>query len=146
MIDWIRATEGVHPGIAEKLSNAGLTTADAELRLAFGRIDPTSEMIITRVTKGHLQVASLSPPTGAVTPLLLRHVVATCRCALADKSAIDAYPSPSAIGPRASAGRYSSPTVIRVTPTMSRMKVGRWVLSADGDDARSLSCEGSGQR
>ena len=45
-----------HPDIAVKLSRAGLAPADAELRLGFGRIDPTRATIIQRVTKGTLGI------------------------------------------------------------------------------------------
>jgi hypothetical protein len=39
-----------------QLSRAGLTAADAELRISFGRIDPTRDTIIMRVIKGNLGV------------------------------------------------------------------------------------------
>lgn len=56
IVDWIRVAGGEHPGIAVKLSKAGLTPADAELRLGFGRIDSTRDTIITRVTKSTLGI------------------------------------------------------------------------------------------
>jgi len=56
MADWIRASGGQHPDVAVKLSAAGLTPADADLRLGFGRIDPTRDTIIRRVIKGTLGI------------------------------------------------------------------------------------------
>ncbi len=56
MVDWIRLTGGEHPDVAAQLSRAGLTAADAELRISFGRIDPTRDTIIMRVIRGHLRV------------------------------------------------------------------------------------------
>jgi hypothetical protein len=56
IVDWIRVSGGQHPDIAVKLSGAGLTPADSELRLGFGRIDPTHATIIERVTKGTLGI------------------------------------------------------------------------------------------
>ncbi len=56
MIDWIRVTGGERSDIAAKLSAAGLTPADADLRLMGGRIDPTRDTIVTRVMKGHLGI------------------------------------------------------------------------------------------
>jgi hypothetical protein len=56
MADWIRLTGGEHPDVAVKLSRAGLTAADAELRIGFGRIDPASNTIIMRVIKGNLGI------------------------------------------------------------------------------------------
>lgn len=56
MADWIRLTGGEHSDVAMQLSRAGLTAADAELRIGFGRIDPTRDTIITRVIKGNLGV------------------------------------------------------------------------------------------
>lgn len=47
---------GQHPDIAVKLCAAGLTPADAELRLGYGRIDPTRDTIIHRVIKGTLGI------------------------------------------------------------------------------------------
>jgi hypothetical protein len=54
IVDWIRVAGGERTDIAVKLSKAGLTPADAELQLGFGRIDSTRDTIITRVTKGTL--------------------------------------------------------------------------------------------
>jgi hypothetical protein len=54
IVDWIRVAGGERSDIAVKLSKAGLTPADAELQLGFGRIDSTRDTIITRVTKGTL--------------------------------------------------------------------------------------------
>jgi hypothetical protein len=56
MAEWIRVSAGQHPGVAMKLCAAGLTPADADLRLAFGRIDPTRDTIIQRVIRGTLGV------------------------------------------------------------------------------------------
>jgi Translation initiation factor IF-2, N-terminal region len=56
IVDWIKVAGGVRPDIAVKLSTAGLTPTDADLRLGFGRIDPTRDTIITRVTKGTLGI------------------------------------------------------------------------------------------
>jgi hypothetical protein len=56
IMDWIRVSCGQHPDIAVKLSGAGLTPADSELRLGFGRIDPTRATIIERVAKGTLGI------------------------------------------------------------------------------------------
>lgn len=54
MADWIRVSGGENPDIAVQLCAAGLTPADADLRLGFGRIDPTADTIIRRVMKGTL--------------------------------------------------------------------------------------------
>lgn len=56
MADWIRLTGGEYPDVAVQLSRAGLTAADAELRIGFGRIDPSRDTIIMRVLKGTLGV------------------------------------------------------------------------------------------
>lgn len=56
MADWIRLTGGEHPDVAVQLSRAGLAAADAELRIGFGRIDPSRDTIIMRVIKGNLGV------------------------------------------------------------------------------------------
>lgn len=56
MADWIRLTGGEHPDVAVKLSRAGLTAADAELRIGFGRIDRARDTIIMRVIKGNLGI------------------------------------------------------------------------------------------
>lgn len=56
MVEWIRVSGGQHPHIAAKLCAAGLTPADAELRLGYGRIDPTRDTIIHRVIKGTLGI------------------------------------------------------------------------------------------
>lgn len=48
-----RRTSG-HCDIAAKLSNAGLTPADAELRLFCGRQNLSRDTIITLIIKGHL--------------------------------------------------------------------------------------------
>jgi len=52
MAEWIRVSGGQHPDVAVKLHAAGLTAADADLRLGFGRIDATRDTIMQRVTKG----------------------------------------------------------------------------------------------
>lgn len=56
MAEWIKVSGGQHPDIAVKLCAAGLTPADADLRLGFGRIDPTRDTIIQRVIKGTLGI------------------------------------------------------------------------------------------
>ncbi|WP_372586860.1 translation initiation factor IF-2 N-terminal domain-containing protein [Mycobacteroides abscessus] len=56
MAEWIRVSGGEHPDIAVKLCAAGLTPADADLRLGFGRIDPTRDTIVRRVIKGNLGI------------------------------------------------------------------------------------------
>ena len=56
IVDWIRVSGGEHPDIAVKLSKAGLTPADAELRLGFGRIDRSRDTIIERMIKGNLGI------------------------------------------------------------------------------------------
>lgn len=56
VVDWIRVARGERPDIAAKLSNAGLTPADTELRLGFGRIDESRDTIIARVIKGNLGI------------------------------------------------------------------------------------------
>lgn len=56
MAEWIRASGGQYPDIAVKLCAAGLTPADADLRLGFGRIDPTRDTIIHRVIRGTLGI------------------------------------------------------------------------------------------
>jgi hypothetical protein len=56
IVDWIRVSVGEHPDVAVKLSEAGLTPADAELRLGFGRIDTSRGTIIERVSKGTLGI------------------------------------------------------------------------------------------
>lgn len=52
MAEWIRVSAGEHPEVAVKLCAAGLTPADADLRLGFGRIDPARDTIIQRVIRG----------------------------------------------------------------------------------------------
>jgi len=56
MAEWIRVTGGEHPDIATKLFAAGLTPADADLRLGFGRIEPTRDTILQRVVRGTLGI------------------------------------------------------------------------------------------
>ena len=56
VVDWIRVCGGEHPDVAVNLCTAGLTPADADLRLGFGRIDPTRDTIIQRVIKGNLGI------------------------------------------------------------------------------------------
>ncbi|BBX25023.1 hypothetical protein GCM10009632_19130 [Mycolicibacterium alvei] len=56
MAEWIRVSGGQHPDVAVKLCAAGLTPADANLRLGFGRIDATRDTIIRRVIRGALGV------------------------------------------------------------------------------------------
>ncbi|WP_413232381.1 translation initiation factor IF-2 N-terminal domain-containing protein [Mycolicibacterium sp. 120266] len=56
MAEWIRVSGGQHPDIAVKLSAAGLMPADADLRIGFGRIDPTRDTIIRRVIQGTLGI------------------------------------------------------------------------------------------
>lgn len=56
IVDWIRVAGGEHPDVAVKLSKAALTSADAELRLGFGRIDASRDTIIERVIKGTLGI------------------------------------------------------------------------------------------
>jgi len=56
MAEWIRVSGGEHPNVAVQLCAAGLTSADADLRLGFGRIDPTRDTIIQRVIKGTLGI------------------------------------------------------------------------------------------
>ena len=47
---------GEHPNVAVKLCKAGLTPADAELRLGSGRIDASRDTIIERIIKGTLGI------------------------------------------------------------------------------------------
>jgi hypothetical protein len=54
IVEWIRVAQGRHLEVAAKLSNAGLTPGDAELRLGFGRIDPSRDTIIDRIIRGNL--------------------------------------------------------------------------------------------
>jgi hypothetical protein len=54
MAEWIRVSGGDHPEVAVTLCAAGLTPADADLRLGFGRIDSTPDTLIQRVIKGTL--------------------------------------------------------------------------------------------
>jgi hypothetical protein len=56
MAEWIRVSGGEHPDVAVQLSAAGLTTADADLRLGFGRIDPTRDTMIRQVIKSTLGI------------------------------------------------------------------------------------------
>jgi hypothetical protein len=56
IVDWIRVSGGEHSDVAVKLSKAGLTPADAELRLGFGRIDASRDTIMERVSKGTLGI------------------------------------------------------------------------------------------
>ena len=56
IVDWIRVSGGEHPDVAVKLSKEGLTPADAELRLGFGRIDASRDTIIERIIKGTLGI------------------------------------------------------------------------------------------
>jgi hypothetical protein len=54
IVDWIRVSGGDRSDVAVKLAKEGLTPADAELRLGFGRVDASRDTIIERVTKGTL--------------------------------------------------------------------------------------------
>lgn len=56
MAEWIRVSGGQHPDDAVKLHAAGLTPMDADLRLGFGRIDPTRDTIMQRVIKGTIGI------------------------------------------------------------------------------------------
>lgn len=56
MAEWISVSGGQHPDIAVQLCAAGLTPADADLRLGFGRIDPSRDTIIRRVIRGTLGI------------------------------------------------------------------------------------------
>lgn len=56
VIGWIRVSGGTDPSVSVKLFQKGLTPADAELRLGFGRLEPTRETIIQRVMNGTLGV------------------------------------------------------------------------------------------
>ncbi|GJO17873.1 hypothetical protein NJB1507_08410 [Mycobacterium marinum] len=56
MAEWIRVSGGQHPDVAVKLCAAGLAPADADLRIGFGRIDPTRDTIIRRVIQGTLGI------------------------------------------------------------------------------------------
>jgi hypothetical protein len=56
VVGWIRVTGGEHPDVAVNLCTAGLTPADADLRLGFGRIDPTRDTIVQRVIKCNLGI------------------------------------------------------------------------------------------
>jgi hypothetical protein len=55
-VDWIRVSGARHPDVAVKLSQAGLSAADAELRLGFGRIDLSRDTIFGRVVNGTIGV------------------------------------------------------------------------------------------
>jgi hypothetical protein len=142
-----QSDRGGAPRHCGELSNAGLTPADAELRLAFGRIDPTREMIITRVIKGHLQWRRYRRRPG---PSHRRSCVTWRQLAdarLPDKSAIDCLPEP--IGDRTKGQRRQVLQSHRDQGHTDdeqdeRGSVG--AQGADGDDTRSLSCEGSGER
>jgi len=52
LIDWIRLSGGEHPDVAVRLSRAGLCAADAELRIGFGRMDPSRNTMFECVMKG----------------------------------------------------------------------------------------------
>jgi hypothetical protein len=54
ILEWIKVARGGHPDIAARMSHAGLTPADAELKLGFGRLDPTRDTIFNRVVSGNL--------------------------------------------------------------------------------------------
>ena len=42
VVDWIELSHGEHRDVAVRLSQLGLTAADAALKLGFGRIDPSA--------------------------------------------------------------------------------------------------------
>ena len=52
VVDWIKLSGGARVEVAMQLSRAGLTAADAGLRLGFGRIDRSRDTIFERVVKG----------------------------------------------------------------------------------------------
>lgn len=56
VVGWIRVSGGKDPTVSAKLSERGLTPDDAELRLGFGRLEPTRNTIIQRVMSGNLGV------------------------------------------------------------------------------------------
>ena len=54
VVDWIELSHGEHRDVAVRLSQLGLTAADAALKLGFGRIDPIRAPIFERVASGTL--------------------------------------------------------------------------------------------
>jgi hypothetical protein len=56
IVDWIRVRRGERRDVAVKLSEQGLTPAEMELRLGFGRVDPSRDTIIERVIKGNIGI------------------------------------------------------------------------------------------
>ncbi len=55
VVDWIELSRGDHPDAAVRLSQLGLSAADAALKLGYGRIDdPTRDTIFDRVANGIL--------------------------------------------------------------------------------------------
>lgn len=56
MAEWIKVSGGQHPDIAAQMCAAGLTPADADLRLGFGRIDSTRDTMIRRIIRGTLGI------------------------------------------------------------------------------------------
>jgi hypothetical protein len=53
-VDWIRVSGGEHSDLAIRFSGEGVTAADAELRIGFGRIDLNQDTIFSRVARGTL--------------------------------------------------------------------------------------------
>ena len=51
-VRWIAVSGGEHIDTAIELSRAGLSAADAGLRLGFGRFDSSSPTIFDRVSRG----------------------------------------------------------------------------------------------
>ncbi|TPG26132.1 translation initiation factor IF-2 N-terminal domain-containing protein [Mycolicibacterium hodleri] len=52
LTDWIRVSGGEHSDLAVRFSQEGLVASEVELRLGFGRIDPTQDTIFNRVARG----------------------------------------------------------------------------------------------
>jgi hypothetical protein len=54
LTDWIRVSGGEHAELAVRFSREGLTPADVERHIGFGRIDPNQDTIFNRVARGAL--------------------------------------------------------------------------------------------
>jgi Translation initiation factor IF-2, N-terminal region len=52
VIRWIEVSSGAHWDVAARLSEAGLSAADAALKLGFNRIDVTRDTIFDRIVNG----------------------------------------------------------------------------------------------
>lgn len=50
--NWIRVSGGEHSDLAVRFSREGLTAADVERRIGFGRADPNQDTVFNRVVRG----------------------------------------------------------------------------------------------